>query len=146
MRKGYAATSAVFVLENEGHRREMLGYLASLVIVPHRARWRVTIEPDTNKRTYSQLKRMWSVLRYIAANAWVPDTDTGVTKQFPAEAWHDFFCGKFIGWEEIPGGQRVPIGTSSQNTKENNEFVDRVIAYATDELNVDFAHWERETA
>lgn len=147
MRKGFHATSHEFIVENDAHRREMIGFLASLKIIPGRSPWRITIEPDTNPMTHKQRKRMWSAFRFIAANVWVVvDKDTGETKQFPAEAWHDYYCGKFIGWLDIPGGTRTAIGTSTLNTREHNVFMDRVIADAIDEHHVDWTQWEEKTA
>lgn len=126
-----------FVVNDETERQQMIGFMRSLVIVPKQP-WRVVIEPDSRVRTPKQNSRMWSLLRYIAANAWVND------KQYSAEAWHHHYCGAMIGWEESPAGERVPIGTGTLNTKEHNNFLDRIIADAAQNMNVDFSHWDEK--
>lgn len=135
---GYAPTTRTFVLECEADRAAVIGQVRAL-IVPVNPRWRVTIEPDFDKRTPKQNRRNWSVMRYVAANAWVDG------KQFSAEAWHAHYCGEFIGWEEGFGGERVPLGTGTLNTKEHNDFIDRVMGNAAQLHGVDWSLWDERT-
>lgn len=137
---GYHPVSATFVVANESDRHSMIGRLRAIQVRTGHP-WRITIEPDTPKRTVKQNTRMWSVFRYIAASAWV-GSDPHRLKQFSAEAWHHHYAGTFIGWEETPDGDRLPIGTSTLNTRDHNDFVERVIKDAADTLNVDFSHWD----
>jgi hypothetical protein len=135
----YHPTTATFVLADESDRHAMIGRLRALQIRTGRP-WRLIIEPDTPKRTVKQNTRMWSVFRYIAANAWVNG------KQFSAEAWHHHYAGEFIGWEESPDGSKVPVGTSTLNTREHNGFVDRVIADAATKHGIDWTQWDEKEA
>lgn len=136
---GYRRLSRTFVLESEDDRRAVIGQVRALA-VPVRPRWRITIEPDESPRTPKQNKRQWSLFRYIAANAWVDG------KRFSPEAWHSHYCGALIGWEEGPNGERIAIGTSTLTTREHNDFIDRVMAAAASEFDVDFTHWDERTA
>lgn len=69
-----------------------------------------------DKRTIEQNRRMWKLLREVAATVWMPHPETGKPRQFADKVWHLFFREQFIGVEstEMPDGsiKREPISTT----------------------------------
>lgn len=88
----------------------------------------VTVAEHKAKRSTDQNNRHWAVLRHIAANGWVGG------KQFSPEAWHAYFCGRFIGQEEAPGGGWTPISSTTLSVAEFAEFMTRIEQFAAEEL------------
>lgn len=83
------------------------------------------------KRNGQQNRLYWALLRDISEGAWVSG------KQFPSEAWHAFFAGKFIGWQETPGGERAPISTTTLDVHAFADYITRIQAYAATELGIE---------
>jgi hypothetical protein len=126
--------SRTFVLESKEDVATCAGFIRSLVIgTPG---WRVSIEPDRPQMTHNQRKREWALWRYIAEHAWVDK------RQFSAEGWRGHYCGMFIGYEEQPNGDYIPLGTSHLDTKQHNDFLERVMADAASNHGIDFKQWE----
>ena len=69
-----------------------------------------------DKRSGPQNKRMWQLLRDVAATVWLPDGN-GMMRQFLDVAWHEHFKRAFIGVEEItlPSGEvQISFGQNHQ--------------------------------
>lgn len=121
-----------FVLRDEPNARALWQFLKN--------NWRalagagkplaVTIQEHKAKRSVDQNKRYWAILNEIAANAWVSG------RQFSAEAWHEFFKAKFIGYEETPDGRLHGISTTTLNVAEFGDYMTRIEVYSTDELGI----------
>lgn len=91
----------------------------------------VTIQEHKAKRSDEQNKRYWVVLNEISAKAWVNG------RQFSADAWHEFFKTKFIGYEETPDQRRIGISTTTLAVAEFGEYMTRIEAYAVDDLGIE---------
>jgi hypothetical protein len=91
----------------------------------------VQITEHKAKRNSEQNRLYWSLLSEIAATAWVDG------KQFSKEAWHGHFAGEFIGWEDTPGGHRIPISTTTLSVGEFADYISQVQLYAVAELGIE---------
>lgn len=92
----------------------------------------VTVEEHKAKRSAAQNRRYWAILNEIGENAYVGG------KRFSSEAWAEFFKRKFIGFEETPSGDSVGISTTTLNTAEFTDYMDRIEAYAASDLGLEF--------
>jgi hypothetical protein len=119
-----------FVLRDEPNARHLWAFLKS--------NWRalagtgrplsVTVAEHKSKRTLEQNKRYWAILNEIAELAWVNG------KQYSADAWHEYFKGLFIGYEETPDGRRAGISTTTLSVAEFSDYMTRIEQHAADEL------------
>lgn len=123
-----------FVLRTDGNAKQLWGFLRSnwLAMAQSGKPLSVTVEEHKAKRSGAQNRLYWRLLTDISETAWVDG------KQFSKDAWHAWFAGEFIGWEELPGGQRSPISTASLSVPEFTNYIERVQQYATEKLGVEF--------
>jgi hypothetical protein len=91
----------------------------------------VTVSEHKAKRSGEQNRLYWALLAEIAASAWVDG------RRFSRDAWHAHFAGEFIGFEETPGGHRVPISTTTLSVAEFSIYIERVQQYASEHLGID---------
>jgi hypothetical protein len=91
----------------------------------------VTVSEHKAKRSGEQNRLYWVLLAEIADTAWVDG------RRFSRDAWHAHFAGQFIGFEETPGGMRVPISTTTLSVAEFTTYIERVQQYAVEELGVE---------
>lgn len=89
------------------------------------------VQPAKSKRTDAQNRLYWRVLAQIAEGAWIDG------RTFSKEAWHHELAGRFIGHEDGPGGQRVPISTTRLGVADFTAYIERVMAYAAQELGIE---------
>lgn len=125
-----SAILRTFVLRNEPNANALWQFLKN--------NWRalagavkplaVTVQEHKTKRSTDQNKRYWAILNEIAANTWLDG------RQFSADAWHEFFKGKFIGYEETPDGRQIGISTTTLSVADFGDYMTRIEAYAADEL------------
>lgn len=94
----------------------------------------ITVTEHKSKRSIEQNKRYWALLNELAAAAWVGG------RQFNAEAWHEYFKRKFIGYEELPGGETAGISSTTLDVGEFSAYMERIEAHASTELGVEFDH------
>lgn len=123
-----------FVLRTDGNAKQLWGFLRSnwLAMAQAGKPLAVTVEEHKAKRSGAQNRLYWRLLTDISDTAWVDG------KQFSKDAWHAWFAGEFIGWEELPGGQRSPISTASLSVPEFTNYIERVQQHATEQLGVEF--------
>lgn len=122
-----------FVLRDDTNARLLWAFL--------RANWQemasvgrplaVTVAEAKARRSGDQNRRYWALLNEIAAQAWVGG------RQYSADVWHAEFAGQFIGWNDTPSGNRVPISTTSLSVDEFSAYMDRIEAYAATELGLE---------
>lgn len=83
-----------------------------------------------DKRTIEQNRRMWKLLREVAATVWMPHPDTGVMRQFNDKVWHLFFREELIGVDEteMPDGtvRREPISTTKLDVEGMTEYMNKI--------------------
>lgn len=128
-----SAILRTFVLRNEPNANALWQFLKN--------NWRalagagkplaVTGQEHKTKRSTDQNKRYWAILNEIAANTWLDG------RQFSADAWHEFFKGKFIGYEETPDGRQVGISTTTLSVADFGDYMTRIEAYAADEIGIE---------
>lgn len=90
----------------------------------------VTVAEHKAKRSPEQNKRYWAILNEVAETAWVNG------RRYSADAWHEYFKGLFIGYEETPDGRRAGISTTTLSVAEFTDYMTRVEQHATGELGI----------
>lgn len=103
---------------------QSLEYLCS--IIPN-GEYILTIAKKVQHRTISQNSLMWMWFKCL-------EDDTGTDKQ----EWHDYYCNKFLVRQAEIGGKLYAItgGTSSLNTVQMTDFMNKVQADAATEFGV----------
>jgi hypothetical protein len=122
-----------FVLRDEVNCRQLYTFLRSnwLAMAQAGKPLGVLVAEHKAKRTGPQNRFYWgTALRSIAENAWVDG------KQYSENAWHEYLAGKFIGYEDMPGGGQTPISTASLSVDEFSVYLERVMQYAAEHLGV----------
>ena len=88
----------------------------------------VYVRAASAQRSSQANRRYWHILQRIAEAA------APAGKRFSKEAWHAYFAGEFIGWEDIPlVGGRSPCSTSKLSVAEFADYVAKVEAWAAQE-------------
>lgn len=98
---------------------------------------RLIVTTDETKRNADQNRRLWGYLyKTIAEQAFVNG------QQFDADVWHEALARKFGVCDEVvlPDGEIVTRrkSTTQMSVSEFSEYMERVSAYATQELGVQF--------
>lgn len=122
-----------FVLREEIYCRQLYAFLRAnwLAMAQAGKPLAVMVAEHKAKRSGQQNRFYWgAALRTIAENAWVDG------KQYSENAWHEYLAGKFIGYEDMPGGGKTPISTASLSVDEFSLYLERVMHYAASELGV----------
>ena len=91
----------------------------------------IVIRPIKAKRTADQNRRMWALLREVAATVWIDG------RQFTDEVWHEHFKRQFIGQEEIvlPSGavEVRGISTTTLNVADMGRYMDEISAWCVEQ-------------
>jgi hypothetical protein len=135
-------------LINPAVRMNMLAYINNL---PMDGSMEVVIQPYKKPRTSDQNSMAWAgTLADIAEQAWV------CGKQFDKETWHYELKRQFLPegneqdfeklvlkgyrkWLETPTGERAMVGSTTKLTTLGfSRYLDQVMAYAAQELGVQF--------
>ena len=89
-----------------------------------------------DKRSGPQNKRMWQLLRDVAATVWLPN-DAGVMRQFLDVAHHENFKRMFIGVEEItlPSGEVMMRGlsTTTLSVEEMTRYQEQIEVWCSEQ-------------
>ena len=85
----------------------------------------VQIFQDGDKRSNQANRYYWAILRHIAENLH-PEGN-----EYSAAAWHQYYAGEFIGYVDGPHLTRVPISTTTLPAKEFSEYVEKIMADAS---------------
>lgn len=122
-----------FVLRDEVNCRQLYAFLRAnwLAMAQAGKPLGVMVAEHKSKRSGQQNRFYWgATLKTIAECAWVDG------KQYSENAWHEHLAGKFIGYEDMPGGGKTPISTASLSVDEFSLYLERVMHYAASELSV----------
>jgi hypothetical protein len=121
-----------FVLRDEINCRQLYAFLRAnwLAMAQAGKPLGVMVAEHKARRSNPQNRLYWAVLNEVSANAWVDG------KQYSAEAWHEHFKRQFIGYEELPSGDRSGISTTTLDVGAFSEYVERVMHYAATQLGV----------
>lgn len=122
----------VFVLRDETNFKMLGAFLRHNYVAMAQAGkpLSVIVAEHKAKRNNQQNALYWAMLSEIADSAWMNG------KQFSKEAWHAFFASEFLGWEDIPGGRKVPASTSRLSVPAFADYIDRIAQFAAEELSV----------
>lgn len=105
---------------------KILSALASFLIRPTDD-WELVLRPHKRARSSEQNRRYWAILNEIAEYA-------VHGQKYPADAWHEYFKGRFIGKEEIrlPNGDTLnrPISTTTLDVGQFADYMTQVEAWA----------------
>jgi hypothetical protein len=125
--------SRLFVLRTDDHARSLAAYLKQnrKKAAESGRPLAVYVGPYRESRSAAQNRLYWAVLNHIAEAAHVDG------QQFSSTAWHAYFAGKFIGFDELPDGTRAPISTTTLDVESFNEYLTQIQAYAATELGVE---------
>lgn len=86
--------------------------------------WEIVLRPLKSKRSLEQNRRYHAMLRELAEVAWLDG------RQYSKEAWHEWIKQEFIGWEDLPGGRRMGISTTTLSVDEFGDLMTRIEAWA----------------
>ena len=125
----------VFVLRQEGHLRNMLGFIGAnwKALADQGRPLQVQVSEYKTKRSLEQNSLYWARLEQIADNVWVDG------KQFSKDAWHGHMGDLYLPKEQTPGGRLIPISTRHLDVGEFSEYLNKIEAYAATELGVELA-------
>ena len=85
----------------------------------------VDIAREKSKRTTQQNKRHWAILRQIE------EQGHHIGLNYSDEIWHTYFCGLFIGKEELPDGSFTYISSTKTDTVEFAALDEQIIAHVS---------------
>jgi len=125
-----------FVLRDPEHAKQRLAYIKANAGPQAAARKPLVITVDIYKarRTSDQNRMLHALLNDIAEQAVIDG------KQFDVETWKDWIKRRFIGIEEVtmPDGSRLDksISTTTLNVGEFSELIERVRAWAINDLGI----------
>ena len=86
--------------------------------------YELVLRPLKSKRSIEQNRRYHAMLRELAEVAWMDG------RQFSKAAWHEFIKQEFIGWEDLPGGRKLGISTTTLSVDEFGDLMTRIEAWA----------------
>lgn len=99
----------------------------SLVLgLPFNGGYEVVIRELKSKRSQSQNKRYWAMLREIAYCVWLDG------KQYSDVVWHEYFARKFIGCIDLPGGGQSSISTTTLSVSEFGDYMTQIEQWAAE--------------
>lgn len=88
--------------------------------------YELVIRPLKSKRSIEQNKRYHALLRDLSAVAWLDG------RQYGPEAWAEYFKQTFIGWDDLPGGGKRGISTTTLSVAEFGDFMTRIEVWASE--------------
>ena len=125
---------ALYILREDRNAQALYAFL--------KANWRacaeqgkplaVEIKPEKTKRSLEQNAFYWKLLGQVAEQAWYGG------RQFRAEDWHEQFRDLLLPRVDLPMGKSIPVSTTTLSVGEFTEYVNRVEAFAAQELGVQF--------
>lgn len=80
-----------------------------------------------SKRSIEQNKRYWALLREVAACAWIDD------RQYKDTVWHEHFKREFIGCEDLPGGAKLGISSTTLSIQEMGDYMTKIEHWAAEQ-------------
>ena len=85
----------------------------------------VDIQPEVRKRSTRANRRHWCIIHQIQEQA------EHIGLHYSDENWHRYFCGEFIGKEELPGGSFTYVSSTTLDPEEFSEFDEKIIAHVS---------------
>lgn len=97
---------------------------ALMLTLPFKGGYELVIRELKSKRSQSQNKRYWAILREIAAGLWMDG------RQYSDTVWHEYFARQFIGCIDLPGGGQSSISTTTLSIAEFGDYMTQVEQFA----------------
>ena len=88
--------------------------------------YELVIRPMKSKRSIEQNKRYHAMLRDLSAVAWLDG------RQYGPDAWAEFFKQAFIGWDDLPGGGRRGLSTTTLSVQEFGDYMTKIEQWAAE--------------
>lgn len=88
--------------------------------------YELVLRPLKSKRSIEQNKRYHALLRDLSAVAWLDG------RQYGPEAWAEYFKQTFIGWDDLPGGGKRGISTTTLSVAEFCDYMTRIEVWAAE--------------
>lgn len=82
--------------------------------------YELVLRPMKSKRSIEQNKRYHAMLRDLSEIAWLDG------RQYAPDAWAEYFKQAFIGWDDLPGGGRRGISTTTLSVQEFGDYMARI--------------------
>jgi len=121
-----------FRLSNKADWQRLVQYVRGLPWVRDgkQVMYRVTVEELKSQRSVQQNAYYWVLLTAISQQA--PQHMGG--EYHSPDTWHEYFAGRFLGYEPGPYGTGIRKRTSKLRVAEFAEYVQQVEAWAYTEL------------
>ena len=84
----------------------------------------IVVRPMKEKRSVAQNRRYHALIRELSAIAWLDG------RQYSKEAWHEWAKQEFIGWEDLPNGQRRGISTTTLSIEDFGNYMTQIEQWA----------------
>jgi len=84
----------------------------------------IVVRPMKDKRSVAQNRRYHALIRELSAIAWLDG------RQYSKEAWHEWAKQEFIGWEDLPNGQRRGISTTTLSIEDFGNYMTQIEQWA----------------
>lgn len=119
-------TARLYLVDSPERMERVTNMLRQLPVTPKQPVELVVRKPS-RKRSNEQNRRYWAVLNDIA--------DVPVQgRRYPAETWHEYFKGRFIGYEEValPNGKTLqrPLSTTTLTVEEFANYMTQIEVWA----------------
>ncbi|MCY1295576.1 hypothetical protein D9M68_729130 [compost metagenome] len=88
--------------------------------------YELVLRPLKSKRSIDQNKRYHALLRDLSAVAWLDG------RQYGPEAWAEYFKQTFIGWDDLPGGGKRGISTTTLSVAEFSQYMLQIEVWAAE--------------
>lgn len=133
----------------DAHSVASAGYTLAKRLLSNGKPVRITVKAFEDDRTLRQNRYYWGcVLKEISEQASIQG------QRWTAEAWHELCKRQFLGYEitkvAVAGRRKKHVirrlrSTTNLKVREMNEYLEKVQAFAADDLGVRFSvpHWEQ---
>ena len=123
-----------FIIRERRHLDALLAFIAGNWEAMSQTKhpMQVDIKPESAKRSTQANRYYWQILHQIEEQGWVEG------RQYSADLWHEYAKRRFLGLVDLPGGASIGISTTDLSTKEFQDYVQKVEAWAAQELGITF--------
>lgn len=86
--------------------------------------YELVLRPLKSKRSLEQNKRYHAMLRDLSAVAWLDG------RQYAPDAWAEYCKQAFIGWDDLPGGGKRGLSTTTLSVEQFGDYMTQIEAWA----------------
>jgi hypothetical protein len=88
--------------------------------------YELVLRPLKSKRSIEQNKRYHALLRDLSAVAWLDG------RQYGPDAWAEYFKQTLIGWDDLPGGGRRGLSTTTLSVQDFGDYMTKIELWAAE--------------